>query len=255
MKSAKGDSAAWVDLHTHILPGIDDGAKDEATSLRMLQLQQREGVDRLFLTPHYDCRRQSVDDFLRQRQEAYDRLCRAAAGTPVPAMKLGAEVHFSADLMEQDLSRLTLGESDYLLLELSHRRYPPVLVQAIEQMLDCGITPILAHVERFSYFAEHLDLLLDLIYRGVLAQVSADVFISRRCGSFARACLKHDLAQFVASDAHNDTERLPCLGQAMARLPDTLRTRANAFADAVWEGRDALAPTPRSFNTLFCRRP
>ena len=243
-----------IDLHTHILPGIDDGAKDETTSLRMLQMQQREGVDRLFLTPHFDCRRTTLADFLSARQEAFERLTRAAAGTSVPAMKLGVEVHFSPELMEQDLTKLTLGGSEYLLLELSHRRYPAVLEQAVEAMLDAGITPILAHVERFTYFAQHPELLVDLIDRGALAQVSADVVATHRFFSFARNALTHDVAQFVASDAHNTDSRPPCLGQAMRKLPADLRARVNAFADAVWEGKDVPVPRPRSLEAILCRR-
>ena len=245
-----------IDLHTHILPGIDDGAENETTSLRMLLMQQREGVDRLFLTPHFDCRKGSVEEFLRRREDAFDRLRRAAAGSATPEMKLGAEVRFSPELMREDLSRLTLGGSDYLLLELSPRRYPAVLEEAVEEMLDRGYIPILAHVERFFYFCGHPDLLAGLIEQGALAQVSADVVIDRKRFSGSHACIKHDLAQFVASDAHNTDVRPPNLGRAAAKLPDVFRRRMNAFLNAVWEGRDVpSAPDPSTPNPFFCRRP
>lgn len=244
-----------IDLHTHILPGIDDGAKDETTSLRMLQLQRREGVDRLFLTPHFDCRKGSLADFLRARQDAFDRLRAALGDTPAPEMKLGAEVHFSPELMEEDFSKLTLGDSDYILLELSYRRYPAVLEEAVEEILDRGYIPILAHVERFIYFCKHPDLLTNLIERGALAQVSADVIVDRKRFSFSHACVTHDLAQFVASDTHNCDDRAPNLGQAAAKLPADFRRRMNAYLTAVWENKDPLAPDPRTPNSLFCRTP
>lgn len=243
-----------IDLHTHILPGIDDGAKDETTSLRMLQMQLREGVDRLFLTPHFDCRKGSLADFLACRQDAFDRLRAAAGGTPLPEMKLGAEVHFTPELMEEDFSKLTLGDSDYILIELSSRRYPAVLEQAVEEILDRGYIPILAHVERFLYFCNHPELLTKLIEQGALAQVSADVIIARKRFSFARACITHDLAQFVASDAHNCDTRPPCLGQAAAKLPADFRRRMDAYLKAVWENKDPLSPSPRTPNSFFCRK-
>ena len=244
-----------IDLHTHILPGIDDGAKDVSTSLQMLQLQQREGVDRLFLTPHFDCRKTSISDFLRVRQEAFDRLRAALGGAPAPEMKLGAEVHFSPELMEEDLSKLTLGQSDYILLELSYRRYPAVLEEAVEEILDRGYIPILAHVERFFYFCDHPELLTDLVERGALAQVSADVIIEHKRFSLGRACVTHDLAQVIASDTHNCDTRPPCLGQAAEKLPAEYRRRMNIYLNAVWEGRDTPMPDPRTPNAFFCRRP
>ena len=219
-----------IDIHCHILPGVDDGAKDLSESKAMLAAQRAAGVDRLFLTPHFYPEKMSMDDFLTARQNAWAQL---GALEDLPQLRLGAEVRYCPQLLDLDLRKVTLGDSDYMLLELPGRRYPSFAVQIVEELQGKGIIPILAHVERCAYFREDPQLLQRLVDLGALAQVSAEALFDRADKKFAQTCLMHNLAQIIASDAHNMTGRKPCMDQ-LERLPEELRQLHAVASEAVW---------------------
>ena len=152
-----------TDIHTHILPGVDDGAKNGEEALAMLRLQRESGVERMYLTPHFYPRHQEFEEFLEKRAAARETLRALTVGKDIPEMRLGAEVHYSPDILEMDLRQLTLGDSDFLLLEMPHMIYPAYGEQVVSRILEDGITPILAHVERFPYFRKDPALLKRLI--------------------------------------------------------------------------------------------
>ena len=97
-----------TDIHTHILPFIDDGAENLEQSVAMLQQEKSTGVDRVILTPHYYCQRQTLEDFLSKREKYFRELETACRGISVPQMRLGAEVRYSVDLMELDINKIAL---------------------------------------------------------------------------------------------------------------------------------------------------
>lgn len=223
-----------IELHCHILPGIDDGAKDLKVAKEMLGMQRSSGVDRVFLTPHFYPEEKALDVFLEERSKAWAELRATMCSQEIPEIRLGAEVRYCEQLLSLNLRKLTLGESDYLLLELPGRRYPAYAVQIMEELLGKGLTPILAHVERYAYFREQPELLKRLVDLGVLAQVSTQALFDKRDKKFSLACLQHNLAQIVASDAHNTTTRKPCM-EYLQKLPQELQQLHSAFSEAVWE--------------------
>lgn len=222
-----------TDLHTHTLPGFDDGAKDLDTAKQMLLRQRQSGVDRVALTPHFYPLREEMDAFLPRRRQAYDLLMTQWDESTMPALKLGAEVRYSPQLVDMDLHQLTLDGGDYLLLELSDTRVPAHVEQVVDRMLMQGIIPVLAHVERCIYFRKEPERLMDLVQMGTLAQVSARAIASRKDQRFAKACLLNGLAHVIASDAHDLDSRNPCLATATEDLE--ILIRAEAFAQAVWK--------------------
>ena len=223
-----------IDLHCHILPGIDDGAEDIIEAKAMLAMQQTSGVESLCLTPHFYPEDKSIETFLTERNRALEALCATLASEEKAHIRLGAEVRYCEQLLSLDLRSLTLGQSDYLLLELPGRRYPAYAVQIMEELLGMGITPVLAHVERYAYFREEPELLKRLIDLGTLAQVSVQALFDKRDKNFSVACIQHGLAQIVASDAHNITTRKPCM-EFLRKLPQELQQLHDAFTIAVWE--------------------
>lgn len=223
-----------IDLHCHILPGMDDGAKDISEAKSMLAMQHASGVEGLYLTPHFYPEDKSIETFLADRERAWESLCTALVPQEKTQIRLGAEVRYCEQLLSLDLRKLTLGDGDYLLLELPGRRYPAYLTRYIDELLGKGIIPILAHVERCAYFREDPRLLKRLIDLGALAQVSAQTLFDRQDKNFSIACLQHGLAQIVASDAHNSTDRKPCLEQ-LRKLPDELRRLHDSVTSAVWD--------------------
>ena len=223
-----------IDIHTHILPGMDDGARTVEESMAMLRLELEHGVSGICLTPHFYPRTDTLEQFLARRAEAWELLSGSLDDDLRCRIRLGAEVHYDPQILNMDIRKLTLGDSDYLLLEMPYQYYPAYAEQVVIRLLDMGLTPVLAHVERFDYFRKEPALLKRLIDLGALAQVGADALFDRTDRGFARACLAGDMAQFVASDAHNMTTRKPDL-DTTRRLPEDVQESLGFFARTLWE--------------------
>ena len=224
-----------TDLHTHILPGVDDGAEDLEKALQMLCVQKESGVDRVALTPHFYPLQEEMEDFLEKRRQAYDLLKTQWDEQTMPQLRLGAEVHYSPRLAELNLQKLTLENTNYLLLELSDTVFPALIEQVLQRMLDQGITPVLAHVERCAYFAAKPERLLRLVEMGALAQISLRVLHNKRVCKFAEICLQKNVAQILASDIHGVGEDKSALGELVSDLDEEMVEKAEAFARAVWD--------------------
>ena len=233
MKKNNSFQPALTDLHTHILPAVDDGAKDLDTALEMLKLQKQSGVERVMLTPHY-LLEEPTQDFLERRQQGYEALMEQWCAETMPQLRLGAEVRYCPQLIEADLRSLTLGESNYLLLELPAMEVPAYLEQVLEEMRRQGITPVLAHVERCVYFRVQPERLKKLIDMGALAQITGRVIYSRGEWNFVKACLKNGLAHIIASDLH-DPEQKQCLGMTAQKMEPELVSWTEEFAKCIWE--------------------
>lgn len=238
-----------IDIHCHILPGIDDGARNLRDAQTMLMLQRSIGVDRMFLTPHFHPEKKTLSEFLADRENAWCVFSAEMDASVKKQIRLGAEVQYCQGLLSLDLRKLTLGDSNYLLLEFpSH--YPTYAVQIMEKLMSYGLVPILAHVERYSYFREEPELLKRLINLGVLAQVSAQSLFDKKDKHFAFACLSHNLAQIIASDAHNITNRRPCM-DLLHKLPEEIRNLHDAFTTAVWENAEPAYISASSVKKTF----
>jgi len=222
-------------LHTHILPGVDDGAADLDEALELLRLQKSKGVARVALTPHFYPLREDLAHFLERRQRAYDLLQGSWDGDTMPQLQLGAEVHYSAQLAEMDLGSLTIGQGKYLLLELSETSFPTHIERISDIMQVQGIVPILAHVERCVYFRQEPERLVGLIEAGALAQLSVGAFAGKHRKKFAKICLERDVAHILASDIHMASEHRAWLCNAPAYLSENTVARAELFARAVWD--------------------
>ena len=240
-----------VDIHTHILSGIDDGAADVEEALELLRQEIENGVDKVVLTPHFDCNHTTLNEFLERRNEAYSRLVEAANGIVIPQLKLGAEVRYSPELLELDLTKLTLGDSDYLLLELPFDHYPAFIEQVIDNMMSRGINVILAHVERYLYFRQYPNLLSDLLKKGVLAQVTAAKLIKKSKKSFTLKCINKGLAQIIASDTHSVSKRPPCQAQLGLSLTKKQIEESDYYSYAVWNNDRVPTVTPKKTGWFF----
>ena len=139
-----------TDLHCHILPGIDDGAKDTAVSLELLRREYEDGVRNIAFTSHFNSERTTVEAFTAKRQAAFEQLTAALEGQPMQFdFKLGAEVFFSPGLCELDTRALCMGDTAYLLLEFPTTHKPHFIRQTLYQLQQQGIVPLIAHIERY----------------------------------------------------------------------------------------------------------
>lgn len=212
-----------TDIHTHILPGMDDGSPDVATSMAMLRLEAEQGVDTVALTPHFYRDRERPERFLERRQRSTLQLAEALMALPegergkLPRILLGAEVAWVPNLPNLvDLTRFRIGKSCYFLLELPFSPWDDSMINQIYDLMGrTGLTPIIAHLERYikSQKPEHIEEVLAL---GVPIQVSADEL----CRPFSRGMklLRKGQAHLVASDCHNTGKRPPDLSQGMEQV-------------------------------------
>ena len=224
----------FTDIHTHILPSVDDGAQGVEDALELLRLEKQKGVERVRLTPHFYPQAETLTDFLARRNGAYTALMTRWEEGAMPQLQLGAEVHYSPELVEMELEQLTLGVGKYLLLELPVDECPICIEQVIDRIRRKGIIPILAHVERCTYFRHQPELLLRLIQAGALGQISARALPDKKDRSFGESCIKNGLGHIVASDLHSKTGKDLCLNAPAERGYKELMDWTESFAMAVW---------------------
>lgn len=204
-----------IDFHTHILPGIDDGAKDVSVSAAMLETEKEQGVNEIVLTPHYYGKFYSPTDFVRRRAAAYEKLLAVAAGEFF--FTLGAEIHFSDTLsVNAECRKLAIGDTRYALVELPFgEKWSGSLLTRLRYFMDeTELTPVIAHICRYPQLRKNPEALLRLAEMGCLLQVNASAFCDKDSSGFAFAALKHNLVHCLGSDCHNVTDRAPDLKRA-----------------------------------------
>lgn len=224
-----------TDLHTHILPFIDDGAADVAAALSLLKSQKQSGVDRVVLTPHFNPQKQELEDFLAKRDSAYKLIMEKYDASTMPELRLGAEVMFSPDIVKLDPKKLTLCGGDYLLLELDDLALPPHLNSIITELTMIGVTPVLAHVERCLYFRKNPNLLYELTLKGAIAHVTAETIGASYDKGFCKALLNKGYVHFAASDAHDSKKRPPNLSESLENLSGDLASSLEDSARCIWD--------------------
>ena len=205
----------FVDIHTHILPGVDDGAQTVQDAMAMLRLAWNHGTRGMILTPHY--RGRFKKNSLALLQERFAEL-RAQADWELPGLNLylGQEVFYEVDA-PGDLAAgklLRLNDSAYVLLEFLPNTPRKQIVHGINEVTLSGFTPIIAHAERYADFRENASLADEVQEMGALIQLNADSILGQHGISVRRCChrlLKQGKAHFIASDAHDITHRTPIL--------------------------------------------
>ncbi len=203
-----------IDLHCHILPSIDDGAKNTGISFEMLKEERKQGVKAITFTPHFNFNRIDVDDFVEVRQKSYDSLMAVPGVSDLGIkFKLGCEVYFSTKLNETELDPLCFEGTNYILIEFPTDQRPYGLRHTIVDILNRGYQPILAHVERYPYFTEDPQQLYDLIEKGCVAQINSGAILQG--DKAALRYIRWGMAQLICTDAHNMKKRVPNLKEGM----------------------------------------
>jgi protein-tyrosine phosphatase len=207
-----------IDLHSHLLPGIDDGSKDLAMSLAMARMASSDGISTIACTPHilpgvYNNNGPAIRSAVAQLSERI-----AEAGIPI-SLVTGADAHIAPDLdvRLRDGCALTLNNSRYLLLEPPHHVLPPRLEDLIFGLQAAGYVPILTHPERLSWIEGHYDLIRRLVSSSVLMQITAGSVMGRfgrRPCYWAERMLDEGLCHLLATDAHNTEQRAPRMADA-----------------------------------------
>ncbi len=198
-----------IDFHTHILPGIDDGSKDVRQSLEMLRMEQKMGIDTVFLTPHFYASQNSPETFLNRREEAWERL-QENLEEGQPQLLLGAEVQYYESIgYAENLRSLCIQGTNLLLLEMPFNRWDDRVVRTVLDLNGAdGMQIVLAHIDRYLKFVK--EDVWDLFQRsGILMQLNASAFSGLLHRRKAVSLMQNGFVQFIGSDCHNLDSRKP----------------------------------------------
>lgn len=216
-----------IDLHCHILPEIDDGAKNIDDSFALLRGEKAQGVNSIMFTPHFNAERGNLDKFLEKRNRSLKMLTEPDEFKEIGiTAKVGAEVYFSVSLANGELDALCFAGTNYILIELPVEIKPGGLMYTLDNVINRGYTPIIAHVERYAYISKDPILLYDLILKGCLAHVNASAVLSRgKMSAIALKYIRWGIVQFVCSDCHSMKHRPPNLREAFSKIEKNLGRR------------------------------
>ena len=208
------------DIHCHILPGVDDGAKNMDIALALIEKEIEAGVETIILTPHF--RKEMFEPDMEDIWNAYDELLYETRYKNI-RLYLGCEFHANMEMVEtldNDL-RPTLADSRYVLTEFAHNSTRAFMKERADALLMSGYRPIIAHIERYRATRKDFDLIEDLIEMGCEVQVNADAIIGRDglgAQRFCKKLMQEDMLHYVGSDTHNLRGRAPHLGECCEYL-------------------------------------
>jgi protein-tyrosine phosphatase len=208
-----------VDIHCHILPETDDGATSVDESVAMCRAAAADGIKTIVATPHmFDGVHTTPEKEAILRKI---KLVMEAADNCITILP-GGEVRYSYEIFQEaddPETRIKLNGTSYMLLEFPFQSVPPNIEKTIFQILNAGITPVIAHPERNKRIQENPKIIADLVERGAFAQLDAGS-ITKSFGQesyqSAKKILEAGLGHFIATDAHHQDRRRPVLSAAAA---------------------------------------
>lgn len=224
-----------TDLHTHILPGMDDGSRSVEMSLAMLEEEAAQGVDTVALTPHYYRDRERADSFLTRRARALEALEAAIAALPedrraaLPKRVVAAEVAWVPNLVDcSRLRELCYAGTDMFLLELPMQPwYDGLFSQLYDLMNVTGLTPVIAHIDRY-WSSQKPERMEELFSLRLPTQLSAEALLRFPTRGRALKYLQSGRAQILMSDCHNMSSRRPNLLPGMETVGKKIGADARA---------------------------
>lgn len=227
----------YIDIHCHILPGVDDGSDSLETSMRMLRIAAAEGITSMIATPHYETRRfftpaGSIRRKLAELQQAADE---EQLGI---ALYAGTEIYYREGIEDELASGrlLTMNGTDRVLVEFSPMEDFRYIRSAMERLRGEGYVPILAHVERFACMLEDEDRVKYLRRLGCEIQTNAGSVAGAfglRAKWYLRHLLREEQIDYIGTDAHNTESRAPMMQKCKNRLE---RICSADYAEALLHG-------------------
>ena len=205
-----------IDFHSHILPGIDDGARNLDTSMAMLEQIREQKVDYMVATPHFYASKDRMDSFLKKRANAWEQLSEAIEKREfrgAPQFFLGSEVAFFEGISRADqIDSLTIGDTNLLLLEMPFVPWTMQNVREVEKLIsDRKLHVIIAHLERFIWMPGNKKMIQSLLELPVTIQINAESFLEWKHRRTLLKMFRDGTAHILGSDCHGAHHRVPNL--------------------------------------------
>ncbi len=223
-----------VDIHCHILPGFDDGADNMEESLRMARIAAGGGTKAIIVTPHSNIPDSHKNYLDKVYVDTFKELKTKIKEQKIPLDIYPGHEIFATDDMIEPIKRkrlLTLCKSDYLLVEFAFRERSESVYEKLQTLVAEGLTPIIAHPERYAFVAEDGSAPLRLRKIGCLLQINKGSLKNKfgvNAYAVSQALVRHEIADFVASDAHSPYMRTPYLADAYEIISEL---RSEQYAD------------------------
>lgn len=200
-----------IDFHTHILPEIDDGSSSTKESLALLKMLKKQGVNSVFLTPHFYAYSSSAENFCEMQEKALKELIKELKEDSVDIdLYLGCEVFFFDELWRiEHLRDFCIKGTDYILLEMPFTEWTDAMVRSIEKIIGKGYTPIIAHFERYLKHKSNLSKIYELIEMGALLQMNCKYLTGFFTRGKAIKFIKRGMVAALGTDCHNLSDRAP----------------------------------------------
>ena len=240
-----------IDLHSHILPALCDGAQNLETSLQMARMAVADGTTHLACTPHiypglYENTTELIERARVNLQAELDK-------QTIPlTLIIGADIQLSPKVMRglKNGSMPTLNHSRYFLLEPSHHVAVTDLADQVANFINAGFVPIITHPERLHWIEDHYSVFVESVKRGAWIQITAGAItgiFGKTAKKYAERFLREGLVHIIASDAHNIEQRSPILSTAIATAVTILGNEklvlplVTTIPQAVLENADPLS--------------
>lgn len=236
MFTSTAASREMIDIHMHLIPGVDDGAEDEQMALLMLLRAKDQGIRTVFATPHSS----AFDEDSEGTKEKFRQLCvRASQIFPEMRVYPGCEVYCETGRMQSVLAGLesgkypTMNGTRFVLMEFSQWVMPENTTPCVEALVNAGYTPILAHMERYQYLRDNMALVNEFRELGAKIQINAYSLFEEMDDSiknWARRLVLEQKVVFLGTDAHRTYHRPPSAQMGLKWLYDNTDPE---YADAI----------------------
>jgi protein-tyrosine phosphatase len=245
-----------IDIHSHILPQLDDGARTLEEALEMARLAVEDGIQQMVCTPHM------FNGLSRNPEpaEVLDRVgaLQEAVGSEGLRLLPGNEVHFTHEILDKVRTNgvTKLNRLNYMLVEFPALSVPPGASELFQELLSNGVRPILVHPERNAQLQMRRSMVADFVQQGLYVQITA-MSITGEFGTAARNCaeslLRHNCVHFIATDTHRAERRPPILSSgrdAAAEIVGSAGARKLVYDNplAVITGGEIKADPPTSYS-------
>lgn len=208
-----------IDVHSHIVFGVDDGAKQIEQSIAMVQEAKKAGFSKIIVTPHYmegyyECSKEEIAEKIKEIQEKLP--------TDVQILQ-GNEIYITSQIncLLEESKACTLNDSQYVLFELPINAEPLNITEVVYQILEQNRIPVLAHPERYPYIQKNPNKLISLIQNGVLMQCNYGSIVGvygKETKETIKKLLEHHMVHFLGSDVHRPNSIYPLISQAIEEI-------------------------------------
>lgn len=237
------------DIHSHVIPNVDDGSSGIEESIALLRELKNQGVEKVLATPHFYASRLSIDSYVEKISVAFHKLKERTEGMELPELLCGSEVYFFKGIStHEDLHKLCINSTKYIMVELPYRTLDRRIEDELNDIaINRGLIPILAHCDRYLKYNSFDTIARLFRYGDIEGQVNADALCQGLGKRKALQFIKGGYCAYLGSDAHNMTTRPPRIADALAYVErklgpdavDQLSSNASKLYHALTEKQPA----------------